>query len=86
MLLLCMKMTQKVMDRMLESGKEQDDLDTAWTLAPKKDKKTDREKEAVKMDSSITSSPTSTSENPRAMEPMGFEPTTSCMPCKRSPI
>ncbi len=80
-----MKMTQKVMDKMFESGRKQDNLDTAWTLAPKNDRKTDVKKETIETDSSVTSSHKNTSEDPRAMEPMGFEPTTSCMPCKRSP-
>ncbi len=37
-------------------------------------------------DTSVTGSYKRASEGPSAMEPMGFEPTTSCMPCKRSPI
>ena len=80
-----MEMTQKVMDKMLQGGKRQDNLDTGWTLAPKNSRKENRKKEAAETDSSVTTSPTSTSEQLCAMEPMGFEPTTSCMPCKRSP-
>ena len=80
-----MAMTQKVMDQMLENGKKQDNLDTAWTLAPKNDRRIDTKKEATETDSSVTPSQKSTSEQSRRMEPMGFEPTTSCMPCKRSP-
>ena len=80
-----MEMTQKVMDKMLQSGEIQDDLDTGRTLAPRNNRKADRKKEATEMGLSITIPSASTSEQPRAMEPMGFEPTTSCMPCKRSP-
>ena len=78
-------LTRNVMDEMLESGRTQNDLDTGWTLAPKNDKKTSTKKDAVETDSSVSPSHKSTSESTRSMEPMGFEPTTSCMPCKRSP-
>ena len=80
-----LNLTRNVMDKMLESGKTQNDLDTGWTLAQKNKKKSSAKNETVETDSSINSSQTSTSGNPRIMEPMGFEPTTSCMPCKRSP-
>ena len=80
-----LNLTRNTMDEMLENGKKQNNLDTGWTLAPKNDRKTDVKKEAPETDSSVTSSQKSTSEDLHPMEPMGFEPTTSCMPCKRSP-
>ena len=81
-----LNLTRNVMDEMLESGKIKKDLDTGWTLASENDKNTGAKKDSVETDSTVTPSHKSTSECPRTMEPMGFEPTTSCMPCKRSPI
>ena len=78
-------LTQNVMDEMLESGRTQNDLDTGWTLAPKNGEKTDSKKDAASAASSANPSHKNTSECSGEMEPMGFEPTTSCMPCKRSP-
>ena len=80
-----MELTQKVMDKMLEKGKTQNDLDTGQTLEPEKDEKTDTKKDADETTPSVNPSHKDTSESTRLMEPMGFEPTTSCMPCKRSP-
>ena len=77
-------LTRNVMDEMLESGKTQNDLDTGWTLAQKNSKKKSTKRDAAETDLSVKPSHISTSENPRAMEPMGFEPTTSCMPCDDS--
>ena len=45
-----MEMTQKVMDKMLQGGEIQDDLDTGWTLTPKNSRKADRKKEATECD------------------------------------
>jgi len=80
-----LNLTRNVMDEMLESGKTQNDLDTGWTLAQKNKEKTITKNENVETDSSVNPPQISTSEHPLIMEPMGFEPTTSCMPCKRSP-
>ena len=80
-----LNLTRNVMDKMLESGKIQNDLDTGWTLAQKNKKKSSTKNETVETDSSVNPSHISTSGHPRIMEPMGIEPTTSCMPCKRSP-
>ena len=59
-----LNLTRNVMDEMLESGKTQNDLDTGWTLAQKKNKKTSTKKEGIEMDSSVTPSRKSTSESP----------------------
>ena len=60
-----LNLTRNVMDEMLESGKTQNDLDTGWTLAPKKSKKTStKKKEAVEMNSSVNPSHKSTPESP----------------------
>jgi len=74
------------MDKMLENARKQNNLDTGWKLAPQNDRKTDVKKETAETDSSVTSSPKSTSKHHHTMKPMGFEPTTSCMPCTNDEI
>ncbi len=51
-----MELTQKVMDKMLESGKTQNHLDTGWTLAPENGEKTRQKKDAANAASSINPS------------------------------
>jgi hypothetical protein len=80
-----LNLTRNVMNEMLENGKRQNNLDTGWTLAQKNKKKSSAQNETVETDLQVNPSQISTSGHPRIMEPMGFEPTTSCMPCKRSP-
>ena len=63
----------------------ENNLDTGLTLAPKNDKKSEAKMKAAGAAAFVIPSHKTTSENSHTMEPMGFEPTTSCMPCKRSP-
>jgi integrase len=80
-----LNLTKDVMDEMLEKGKTQNHLDTEQTLEPEKDEKTDTKKDADETASSVNPPLKDTSKITRPMEPTGIEPTTSCMPCKRSP-
>ena len=80
-----MERTKNVMDKMLEKAQIGNSLDTGQTLALNENEKSGAKKKAAAAASIVTPSHKSTSETQQKMEPVGIEPATSCMPCKRSP-
>ena len=81
------KWARSAMDEMLDgpkTGEEKSgEIDTEQTLAPKDAGEMSATKKAAEAASSVTHALENICECPLAIEPMIFELTTSCMPCKR---
>ena len=82
------KWARSVTDETLDPaqiGEKSGAIDNEQTLAPKNADEMSATKKAAEAATCVTHAFEDTSEYPLVMEPMRFELTTSCMPCKRSP-